>query len=63
MYLQQQITFKKADKILKRNGYRLKRINGSHCIYSNSDNDSLAITIKLNPCVWNNVVKNHNIVV
>lgn len=61
MGLQQQITFKKADRILKRNGYRLNRSRGSHKIYTRGS-EHLSITIHLNPCVWNRVVKDHNIV-
>ena len=46
--------------ILKRNGYRLDRINGSHFIYSNGNN-SITVNKDLNKMVRKRLIKENNL--
>ena len=49
------------EPILKANGYREIRSNGSHFIYSNGENQ-ITVNIKLNRMVKRRLIKENNLV-
>lgn len=56
-----QITFKTVDRVLKNNGFRHTRTRGSHFIYI-KDGHTLVVNLKINACVWNRLVKEHQLI-
>lgn len=53
--------FRNFQKLLKRNGFELIRIRGSHYIYKKAG-DELTINLKLNKMVAQRLVKTYNLV-
>lgn len=60
--MNQNVKFADAQRILRKNGYELTRVTGSHYHYENGAN-KVIITVRLNPVVWNRLVKENRLVV
>lgn len=56
------IRFKEADRVLRRNGFVCDRTRGSHHHYVNGDK-SVVINIKTNRMVWKRICKEYGLVV
>lgn len=48
------------ERLLRRNGYRLDRVNGSHYIYTNGSN-SISIKPKINKMVARRLIKENDL--
>ena len=48
------------ERLLRRNGYKLDRVNGSHYIYTNVSN-SISIKPKINKMVARRLIKENNL--
>lgn len=59
--MNKQITFRKIEQILKKNGYVHKRTKGSHFIYE-KDGKCIVINLKINACVWNRLIREYSII-
>ena len=59
--MSKQITFREAERILRNNGYKKDRINGSHYHYV-KDGNRVVINIGLNTMVWKRLCKENNLV-
>ena len=55
------IRFKEADKVLRRNGFVQDRSRGSHHHYVRND-ESVVITIKTNKMLWKRLCKEYGLV-
>ena len=54
-------TFKQFKKILKRNGYRCERCNGSHFVYKKANN-TIVINKNLNTAVAARLIKENRLI-
>lgn len=55
-------TLKEFRKILKNNGYVLKRYSGDHEIYEHVDTHvTLSISVKVNPMICRRLIKENNL--
>ena len=54
------IKFREAEKILKRNGFTYDKTKGSHHQYV-KDGHRVVINININPCVWLRLVKENKL--
>lgn len=48
-------------KMIKRNGFYLKRCNGSHAIYLNDRGKHISVPWHLNPCIALRLIKENNL--
>lgn len=48
------------ERLLRRNGYRLDRVNGSHYIYSNGEK-SIAVKQKMNKMIARRLIKENDL--
>ena len=55
------IRFKEADRVLRRNGFVRDRSRGSHHHYVRND-ESVVITIKTNKMIWKRLCKEYGLV-
>lgn len=61
------IKLRDANKILKKNGFELRRVSGDHWHYYNAQNQRLTLVFHMNrdnACpfpIWNKMVKKYNI--
>lgn len=55
------ITFKQFQKILKLNGYKLERTNGSHHIYKQQGKPHISVSRNLNPVIALRLIKENNL--
>lgn len=58
--INQNIKFNQADHMLIRNGFNRVRVKGSHYIYK-KDDKIVVLPIRLNPVIWNKILKENNI--
>lgn len=56
-----EVRFKEAERVLRNNGYKLDRINGSHHQYV-KDGKRVVINLKLNRMVWQRIKKENNLI-
>ena len=54
------IRFKEADRVLRRNGFVCDRTRGSHHHYV-KDDKAVVINIRTNKMVWRRLCKEHNL--
>lgn len=62
IFMNFQITYKKADKVLRNNGFVYDKCKGSHHQYV-KDGVRVVVNNRINPCVWNRLVKENNLAV
>ena len=56
------LSYREADKVLKKNGYDLVRNGGEHLIYKNAIGETIALTRqKISQKTWKRECKKHNI--
>ena len=54
-------TFKDMKRKLRKNGYILDHINGSHYIYKNSKGNVITINLRLNPMVAKRLIRENRL--
>lgn len=57
-------TYNKRDiqRILKNNGWKFDRQNGSHCVYKNDRNEHLTVTVgRCNKMVFQRLIKQYGL--
>lgn len=57
-----EVRFREAEKVLRNNGFKLERINGSHHYYVKDDGKKVTINLKLNRMVWQRIKKENNLI-
>ena len=60
MHLNNNIKFREADKILRKNGFNYDKTKGSHIHYKRNG-IRVVITKDLNPCVWQRLCKENKL--
>ena len=58
----QQITFREANKMLIKNGFKQDKIKGSHHHYVKNGR-RIVINLKLNPMVWQRLCKENKLII
>ena len=56
-----QWTHKEFCKVLRDNGFHLKKFNGSHAIYLNDRGKHISVPFHLNPCIALRLIKENNL--
>lgn len=61
MRLNQNITLRKANVVMKHNGYKLVSCRGSHYKYKNDAGNVIVLTKTLNGAVWGRLIRENNL--